>query len=534
MSIVSDIAETMREGGRQQAAVIQNAAAARAQGQANSGQIWGSTLANIGQTIAGIPEQQARVADAQQRREMSTLQLSQLKEQQAANQQIPKLLAQFTIDGPDGNKIVDRSKLQSAFAQSNPPIPLKMQADVNDFLDGIDASTKKAYDAKIEAGADQADHLLKFGATPQAVQTMLHLNVANGLMAQDQADQIQQLSDQGKDVTPILEKIRSMSPKYTKQQPKFGTAAPGSTIFNEATGQITATTPKEAPPPTPFTLGPGQVRFGPNGEKLADVPAPAGGTAGFTLSPGETRYGPDGKPLASKAPRPTGGGAAGGQASQDASDVKESVKGMADGSIPPVLPSRASREYTALMAEAHRQGVNLVKLNEDWSATQKYLGTLNGAQQVRLRQAVNFTKESLPLVEDLAKEWDAGRFPLLNAANLKLAKNGAFGQKAASVATKLDAQIADLTSELGTVYKGGNSSTDESLALAAKNLSSNWSKQTLLDNITQIRKNMAIRENSIRLGAPVANEGNQYAPKTQTAPGRIYYDANGNPLKGKP
>jgi hypothetical protein len=160
----------------------------------------------------------------------------------------------------------------------------------------------------------------------------------------------------------------------------------------------------------------------------------------------------------------------------------------------------------------------LARAAEDWTATSRYLNTLNGAQQVRLRQAVTFTKDSLPIVEELANQWDAGKFPILNRANLKLAKNGAMGAKAQSIATRLDAQINDLTSELGTVYKGGNSSTDESLKLAAENLRSDWSKATMLDNIKQIRRNLEIRDHSIHLGSPAGtSENNPYAP-TQAAP----------------
>ena len=53
------------------------------------------------------------------------------------------------------------------------------------------------------------------------------------------------------------------------------------------------------------------------------------------------------------------------------------------------MPGRASKEYVAIMAEAHRQHFDIAKANEDWTATQKYLGTLNGAQQTRLRQATS-------------------------------------------------------------------------------------------------------------------------------------------------
>jgi hypothetical protein len=190
-----------------------------------------------------------------------------------------------------------------------------------------------------------------------------------------------------------------------------------------------------------------------------------------------------------------------------ADDVKLSVAGMKDGSLPPQLPGRASKDYTAIMAEAKRQGFDLAKANEDWVATQKHLATMNGQQQERLRQAISFTKESLPLVRQLITQWDSAGYPVLSKAALDAAAAGAGTKEQQSLAVRLKGQIADLTSELGTVYKGGNSSTDESLKLAGENLSGSWSKQAALDAIDQIDKNIGFRENSMRNSRAVTSGG---------------------------
>jgi len=167
-------------------------------------------------------------------------------------------------------------------------------------------------------------------------------------------------------------------------------------------------------------------------------------------------------------------------------------------------------------AELAKQGFDLSRANEDWMATQRHLASLNGPQQLRLRQAVDFASQSTDLVDQLAAQWDAGRFPLLNAANLTLAKQGAYGQEAASLATRMGASIADLTSELGTVYKGGNSSTDETLRLAAQNLNENWSTKTIHDATDQIRKTLVYRQNSLKnIGVAGVPNGGQYDPNKQ-------------------
>lgn len=55
----------------------------------------------------------------------------------------------------------------------------------------------------------------------------------------------------------------------------------------------------------PFTLGPGQKRFGPDGREIAAglPPQEASAAAGFTLSPGQIRYDASGKRIASGAPQ---------------------------------------------------------------------------------------------------------------------------------------------------------------------------------------------------------------------------------------
>jgi hypothetical protein len=198
-------------------------------------------------------------------------------------------------------------------------------------------------------------------------------------------------------------------------------------------------------------------------------------------------------------------------------DPKLIAHAIAKGDQPPDFTG-LYRMTGPVRAELARQGYDLTKAEQDWKATQKYFQTLNGAQQIRLRQAVSFTKDSLDIVSDLANQWDGGKFPLLNKAQLALAKGGALGPQAQAIATKLDAQISDIVSELGTVYKGGNSSTDETLKLAAKNLQSDWSKATMLSAIDLIRKNLTIRENSIKNTTAVANQGNEYAPQTSAPP----------------
>jgi hypothetical protein len=204
---------------------------------------------------------------------------------------------------------------------------------------------------------------------------------------------------------------------------------------------------------------------------------------------------------------------AGAGGAQDTSNVKETVLGMKDGTLPPLLPGRASKEYVELMAEAHRQGFDLAGAATDWMATQKHIASLNSNQQLRLNQAINQLPELLDSIDGLAAKWKGGRFPILNRANLALAKGGVYGPEVASVANQLDAQIADVTGDLGAVYMGGNSPTDHALGLAQKALSTDWDQKVLTDMTALARKNVQTRKHSINnTGVAGASAENPYAP----------------------
>lgn len=199
-------------------------------------------------------------------------------------------------------------------------------------------------------------------------------------------------------------------------------------------------------------------------------------------------------------------------------DAKQIADAIASGDQPPTLQG-LYRNAGPVRAELARRGVPLAKMESDWKATQRFLGTLNGPQQTRLRQAAQTASDSLDKIEGLYAEWQkiapTAGFKVWNRGVLKTAKN--LPGRAGAVATALDAQIADLTSELGNVYMGGNSPTDHSLDLANKNLSSDWNEETFKEALKQARANLQIRMNSITHAAPAGvSQNSPYMPQGQT------------------
>jgi hypothetical protein len=169
-------------------------------------------------------------------------------------------------------------------------------------------------------------------------------------------------------------------------------------------------------------------------------------------------------------------------------------------------------------AALQRKGYNLTTATLDWQATTKHLATLNGPQQTRMRQAVDNAYHSLDVIEDLSKQWQGGKFPIMNKAALAAAKAGLNGPAAQQIATNLEAQISDVTSELGNVYMGGNSPTDHALELAKQNLSADWTEAQLKGALNLARRNLQIRQNSINTVGPAgASATNAYAPASPVA-----------------
>jgi hypothetical protein len=221
---------------------------------------------------------------------------------------------------------------------------------------------------------------------------------------------------------------------------------------------------------------------------------------------------------------------------------------------PPAMSARPTQYMLQLQAALAKKGFNLAQAQLDWQATQKNVTSLNSTQQLRLRQAINFSSDSLGIIDQLNQAWQGGGLPLLNKVNLLAASRGVNNQvfdqpftittpnpdgtqstvtvkDSQTLATLLNAQINDLTSELGTVYKGGNTSTDESLKLAAGNLSSDWSFETLQSAITLARTNLQIRKNSIANSGAVGTGDNPYQSSSSSAPAATIDNSVSNYLK---
>lgn len=203
--------------------------------------------------------------------------------------------------------------------------------------------------------------------------------------------------------------------------------------------------------------------------------------------------------------------------STDAKDIADAIE---NGDQPPTTQG-LYRNAGPVRAELARRGFPLAQAEMDWKAVNKHLATLNGPQQTRLVQSISSANDLLDKVDGLYGEWKqlapVSGYKIANHAALVGMKN--LPGRAGAVANALDTQLSELTADLGNIYMGGNSPTDQALKLGAKALSSDWGPEAFEEGIKQARLNVKIRQNSIMHSQPVGvSSGSPYAPAAAPAP----------------
>lgn len=397
----------------------------------------------------------------------------------------------FKADPDTGVFTFDRPTFEQGLVQSGMG---HLYPQMAEHLDKLDESTAKLTKARNESVARSLVGIGDAGYTPEAFLTAAAYLKKNGAITDAHLQPVQAAvaaDPSPENIKSLVMKLGGGMPEYQQLIQAGDTRKAGLAKTQAETGQITANTAKT----NMETAG-----------TLPQTPAQLAAQANTIAQQTETarhNQATEAQGRASLAQAGTGN-----------TDARDAVAGMKEGTLPPLLPGRASKEYTAMMAEAKRQGYDLAGAATDWVATQKHIATLNNNQQTKLQQSMQTAAKSVDVIDDLAKQWDGGKYPVLNAVTLKLAKGGALGPDAQSIATKLDGQITDVTSELAQVYMGGGTPTDQALKLASQNLQGSWSKKTLLDMTDLTRQNLKIRSNSMKnVGVQGASENNPYAPK---------------------
>lgn len=547
------------------ASLMSQESQAQAQAANQSGQVWGQAAANIGGSLgqlALIPQQQRQQQAADQERQMRLAiqqqQLSDAQRRSSAEQAIaPIISSSLKKDG-----IFDIETLTQGLT-NHPEVGHLAQSAITDALRSNESLTSlKDKQAAGKAGAIQsaAQAAIAGSGTPDALTLALAARRRAGLLSDDDVQSVmgQMQADDPDTFARNLRVLGNIQPKYEKvgkgeslfdvtqptkppvmsvpQGPSqhvidgalVETPGPGAKAealtpearIERATGILRAAgmdwaTASEARKQDALAQADQGVKVLYKGEKDANaqhVPIMVDGKqvlGAFIPDAKGGRYTVNGVDVTDRAkPIPNA-------QVQIQSSTGDEAKAIAEAIISGDQPPSVQGLYrfaAPVRAELAKQGYNLTAANLDWEATKKHLATMNGSNVTTMMTSITTASDSLGVIQNLADQWQAGRFPILNRAELALAKNGAYGKEAASIARQLEGQITDVVSELGQVYMGGNSPTDHALKLAEKNLSADWDQKVLTDMITLARTNLSIRKNSILNSGAILSGGQSSAP----------------------
>jgi hypothetical protein len=473
-------------------------------------------------------EAQSILAQRAQQGQLTGLNIAAAKTSAANQTALGQIWGDPSIYNPDGS--INRPSVMKKVSTAAPAL----LPTVTDTLDKLDASQEAiaqkaaalqtAHDDTLGTASRQLEAAQNDPGTFHLIVSALarpgQFGTAPTISAEDANRYLQAQTPE--DIKAIADQWRVRSPKASAEYAaahKPITVPEGATVIDPAA----ATAP--GVPTGPMTSDGRPVKNAPPGVLFQGAPKPKDYQAKSVLldgKPAEVRFDPrtgqyqdaSGADVSTRVkPIPSNATV---NVTQGQSDAKAIADAIMRGEQPPDVKG-LYRNSGPVRAELAKQGYDLMKANLDWQATQKHVASLNGAQQLRLNQSVNALPDMLDSVDALASQWKGGRFPLLNAANLKLAKEGAYGSDVASVANRLDAQIADVTADLGNVYMGGNSPTDHALGLAGKSLQGAWDEKVLHDMVALARKNVAIRRNSIT-STGVAGLSTEPAPASAAPP----------------
>ena len=490
--LAGSIAQLLSEQGDIRARQALTIGEAQARAAQTSGDAWGRAISGIGQTLGAIPQQiQQQKQQATQQALQTRLTESQIGSAEALTQQRQQETAQAKADREALDKVfATPGGLEKALEAT----PGHLRDQVMKDYQQANTLAKQAREASDAARKQRLEYL---GAMASRIRANNYdpgyalgvLHHARNTFADD-PQFIEQVDQMRMGVIEQPESIR---------EPVDWAIANSS--FRE-----------ELKPKAPIKLGAGETLLESETFKpLVTAPtAPAsmqsenvlldGKSAKVNFNPKTGKYLlPDGSDVSERVkPIPPQAAVNVGLAKDDASAIADAIEA---GAQPPDTAG-LFRLAGPVRAELARRGYDYTKANLDYQGAKRFVSTLNGPQQTRLRQAISTASNSLGVIEDLATQWEGGKFPLLNRAQLTAATNGALGSQAQQIATNLQAQITDVVSELGNVYMGGNSPTDHALQLAGKNLSADWTKAQLLSAVKLARENLRIRANSMTsLGA---------------------------------
>lgn len=254
-----------------------------------------------------------------------------------------------------------------------------------------------------------------------------------------------------------------------------------------------------AKPETGFTLGPGQTRFGPQGEQIAavaptpkepkqyqvTVPGPNGPVTRLAteeeMKAGVREYQ---KPPASLVVNP-----------QTESDRKELAESVVNGTMLPSMLSRRSADYNRTLADANRiskettgKPFNFAKAQLDYEAGKRFVGSMNGNQMIRFKGLAGSVVNTIDEVRALAQELKQGGVQKWNQVKRDTVMQVYGNTPQSALAARYVSAVNTLKEEFANLAQGGYAPTDAAWKLADQQINGNYGLRDFDASLTEAQR----------------------------------------------
>lgn len=192
-----------------------------------------------------------------------------------------------------------------------------------------------------------------------------------------------------------------------------------------------------------------------------------------------------------------------------AETIGDVVEGLRDGTIPPSMLSKRNTkgEYTKILSEAHKQGIDMSKLERDYQAAKKFAGSMNSQQMIRYKGLANSVVNTIDEVATLADQLKQSGITPLNRvsleAKMRLAGNTPQGQ----LATRYMAAVNTLKEEFANLAQGGYAPTEAVWSLANRQINENFGVDQMHASLTELRRLINYRTQAFEELTPMYGYG---------------------------
>jgi len=195
-------------------------------------------------------------------------------------------------------------------------------------------------------------------------------------------------------------------------------------------------------------------------------------------------------------------------------DIEDLAQQLVDGNVLPATLSKRSASYNATLAKANKlsreqtgKPINLNKMQLDFEAAKKFIGTMNGSQVVRYRGLAESVVNTIDEVKRLAEELKQGGVQKWNQARRGTIQQVYGNTPQSTQAAQYVGAVNTLKEEFANLAQGGFAPTEAAWQLANQQINTDFGFKDMAASLTEVQRLINYRTHAIVDQQPVTVGG---------------------------